>query len=163
MTHPKQPEEPPEYDRAWALYGCGNAAALQDPHLQQRLEKMLDESGFERFGSVSHKFGDEGGVTALSIIGASNAAIHTWPEHGTAIVGLFYCHDHGKHGGGNNDVKAEKFEELMLSLLCPTRAFRLQTRAIPVLVPASLPTGWVNIPTASNVEVLKPRRRRARI
>ena len=95
MTHV---QVPPECDRAWALYDVGNEPPLSDPHLQQVLEEMLDDSHFERFGGTAFKFGDAGGVTAISIIGASLAAFHTWPEHRSMIVNLFYCHDHTKHG-----------------------------------------------------------------
>lgn len=158
------PEPPPECDRAWALYDVENISLLSDPHLQQVLEGMLDISDFERFGGASYKFGGGGGVTALAIIGASLAAFHTWPEHRSMIVNLFYCHDHTRCSGGNNDAKAERFERCIVEYFKPGRIFRLPTRMIPVTNLAIVPAGWQEMPQAAtqNVERLPSRRRAIR-
>jgi|GEM_PF-4911072 len=136
----KTETEPPERVRSWAFYDCENQLPLEDPSLHEKLRDHLVMAGFECFGSICHKFGP--GVTAVVIIGASCADVHTWPEKGTAIVRIFYCQDHSKHEGGNNDAKSDAFLRLMLELFKPKVATELPRLDIPVEQPLGLPRGW---------------------
>jgi S-adenosylmethionine/arginine decarboxylase-like enzyme len=111
----------------WGFYGCGNIAALRDPGLGEKLKEFLLSAGFTVFAHGAHVFPDEGGVSAMAIIGESSADFHAWPEHGTIHVRLFYC-----QFTCNNDTKAESFLNSCREHFLPERVVEVERNIFPV-------------------------------
>jgi len=54
------------------------------------VEKACKEAGATVIKSMDHGFEPQG-YTALFLLAESHAAVHTWPEHGYALVNYFSC------------------------------------------------------------------------
>ncbi len=73
------------------LKGC-DADLLRD---EAELRRVACEAA--RIGNmtivsvVSHKFGNEGGVSVVVIVAESHISVHTWPEHAYATVDVYTC------------------------------------------------------------------------
>ncbi len=56
------------------------------------IEHVARMPGVTILGTIKHDF-PGGGLTGLIVLGESHAAIHTWPELGTAWIELVTCGD----------------------------------------------------------------------
>ena len=72
--------------------GC-QAEALRDVVVVTRLmEQVIRELDLRVVGDGQrHKFGGEGGVTALYLLSESHLACHTYPELGVLTINLYCC------------------------------------------------------------------------
>ncbi len=113
--------------------------ALQDEEdLLTLLRSSLQGAGIDVFNSVSHKFcGGGEGVTAVCIIGASCADIHTWPENNTLVLQCFACGDKEKEVG--------VFILSMIEHLLPTRVYSIPERSFYTAIPRIIPLTWQQI------------------
>jgi S-adenosylmethionine/arginine decarboxylase-like enzyme len=59
--------------------------------MQRVIIKRIRRAGFQVLNDAFTKFEGAGGYTHVVIIGESCIDVHTWPEHGTAHVRIFYC------------------------------------------------------------------------
>ena len=117
-------------------FGTEAAADLQDAaFLTATLRKSLEEAGIDVFHTLHHKFTGGGeGVTAVCIIGASCADIHTWPEHGTMVLRCFAC--------GDKEQSVQEFFGSMIGHLLPRKVYEVQGRTIRTAIPDEIPSSW---------------------
>lgn len=137
----------PERDRAWGFYGCRDLQFLASGRaLARALRDCLVAAEIPTFGGAHHKFPEGGGgVTAVQIIGASCADVHTWPEFGTAIVRCFAC--------GDKDAQVERFVQHMLLKYRPQAPYEVSGREIPILLPHSIPEDWRAVRVPNHREI----------
>lgn len=79
---------------AWIIDASGcEPERLRDPRgLRALLDRIVDELHLCPIGEpLIHKFGGEGGVTALLLLSESHLAVHTFPEVGAATLDLYCC------------------------------------------------------------------------
>jgi S-adenosylmethionine/arginine decarboxylase-like enzyme len=130
--------ESDERDHCWIFgFDAEDAHKLRsEERLKRSLEKCLDSVHIDTYGSRSHKFIDGGaGVTSVTIIGASCADIHTWPEYGTLILRCFAC--------GDKEHAVQAFLRHMLRAHNPAHAYEILGRAIKTQIPSEIPSDWV--------------------
>ena len=87
-----------------------NAGLLDDFNfIRETVKEAAGAAGATIVGETFHKF-DPYGVTGIIAITESHLSIHTWPEHGCAMVDIFTC------GSSFNPHKAA--ELIIESLQC---------------------------------------------
>lgn len=65
---------------------------LQKPdYIQQALEDGSRAAKATVIHSYFHHFGEEQGVSGVTILAESHVSIHTWPEAGYAAIDIFMC------------------------------------------------------------------------
>ena len=73
------------------LWGCSH---LRD---MTRIESAMREAatvcGATVLEIMLHSFGENAGITRVSILAESHISIHTWPETGYAAIDVFMCGD----------------------------------------------------------------------
>ncbi|MDB5225478.1 MAG: S-adenosylmethionine decarboxylase [Candidatus Adlerbacteria bacterium] len=126
----------PERDHLWGFYNCRDLLLLKSGRaIARSLKEYLQNAGIPTLAGAHHKFTDGGeGVTAVQIIGASCADVHTWPEFGTVVVRCFAC--------GDKDKEVQKFLASMLSKFRPQDPYEIPDRNIPTSLPDAIPPNW---------------------
>ena len=72
------------------VYDCAKDRLDDCDGLVKLLETAAVIAGATVIKSMSHKF-DPQGVTALVLLSESHVSIHTYPEHGIAVLDMFTC------------------------------------------------------------------------
>lgn len=62
----------------------------EHPHLEEDIENLLTQAGFQVLNQVEHHF-QPYGYTGLWLLGESHLAIHTFPEEGRGYLELSSC------------------------------------------------------------------------
>jgi len=73
---------------------CGVAPVLLDDEaaLRRVVGTALEQAGATVLQVIAHRFAPQG-VTVLALLAESHAALHSWPERGSAFVDVFTCGD----------------------------------------------------------------------
>jgi S-adenosylmethionine decarboxylase proenzyme len=66
-----------------------------EQYIRQATLNIVKETKMHLLGIQSHKLEPQG-VSVVALLAESHLSIHTWPEHGSALIDLFTC------GGGFN-------------------------------------------------------------
>jgi S-adenosylmethionine decarboxylase proenzyme len=61
-----------------------------EQYLRQATLNIVKETKMTLLGIQSHKL-DPQGVSVVALLAESHLSIHTWPEHGTALIDVFTC------------------------------------------------------------------------
>ncbi len=73
-------------------HGCGPEALRDLDCVRGVLEDVLRRLELRVVGDgLFHRFGGEGGVTAMYLLTESHLTCHTYPEHGLATFNLYCC------------------------------------------------------------------------
>ena len=59
--------------------------------IQKTLEKSADAAGATILHSYYHPFGENMGVSGITVLAESHISIHTWPERKFAAIDIFMC------------------------------------------------------------------------
>lgn len=74
------------------LYRADSAMLNDREGLEEAVVSIIRNAGMHLLSVAAHKL-DPQGVTVVAGISESHLTIHTWPEHGTALIDLFTCGD----------------------------------------------------------------------
>src|SRR6056300_613177 len=77
----------------FTLKGCSENLLDDESHIRNVLVHAAQVCKSTLLNVSSHKF-DPQGVTAIALLAESHISIHTWPENGMAVCGVFTCGDH---------------------------------------------------------------------
>jgi S-adenosylmethionine decarboxylase len=61
-----------------------------EEYLRQATLNIVKETKMTLLGIQSHKL-DPQGVSVVALLAESHLSIHTWPEHGSALIDVFTC------------------------------------------------------------------------
>jgi len=130
---------PPEQNFTWLLYGCVDSSQMKNgPRMLHALKRSLQEANIDTYGGLQYQFTEGGeGVTAVEIVGASCADVHTWPECGAAVVRCFAC--------GDKEAQVRRFAQNIIRRLQPTEVYELPPQVLFVEKPMSVPQSWIKI------------------
>lgn len=135
MTQRRSPPKP-EREFTWVLFGCEVSLLKDTERIVHALKRSLQKARIDTYGGHSYKFLEGGeGVTAVEIVGASCADIHTWPEHASAVVRCFAC--------GDKDVQVKDFVQHMLTYTSCEEAYEVPERIFYVEKPEIIPPTWI--------------------
>lgn len=74
------------------LIDLHGASGLSDAEkIERAMRAAVTAIGATLLSLDLHRFGGEGGVTAVAMLAESHMSIHTWPEQGFAAVDVFVC------------------------------------------------------------------------
>ena len=74
----------------------GSFGTLNDEeYLREVILRIIDKVQMTLLGIQSAKLNPQG-VSVVAMLSESHLSIHTWPEHGTALIDLFTCGDGAK-------------------------------------------------------------------
>jgi S-adenosylmethionine decarboxylase len=59
----------------------------------EALKRAANEAGATVITERWHHFGDGHGYTGVIVLAESHISVHTWPEHGSALIDAFMCGD----------------------------------------------------------------------
>jgi S-adenosylmethionine decarboxylase len=55
------------------------------------IDKVIEGTGVQDLGRVTHKFPDDSGYTIVVCLAESHIAVHTWPELGKVTLDVYLC------------------------------------------------------------------------
>ena len=71
------------------FWGCENLTDIE--FIKTAMEQAAKACGATILETKLHSFGEEGGVTGVSVLAESHISIHTWPEIDFAALDIFVC------------------------------------------------------------------------
>ena len=94
LDHFKTDAQGARYAGDHLLVEFWGAEHLRDPeYICRALEDGARAAGATSLHSHYHHFGDEAGVSGVTVLAESHITIHTWPEVGYAAIDVFMCGD----------------------------------------------------------------------
>jgi len=72
------------------LYDCTSPVSHDPDALERVFVEALQSAGFDRIEHLSHQFPVQG-MTFITILQQSHAALHTWPESRFVSVDVYSC------------------------------------------------------------------------
>ena len=77
------------------LQGANPAKLDDEEYLRNACLSIIEKANMHLLGIQSAKLNPQG-VSVVAMLAESHLSIHTWPEHGSALVDLFTCGDGAK-------------------------------------------------------------------
>lgn len=94
LDHFKCADDGERYAGDHLLIEFWGASRLAEPDfIRHALEDGARAAGATILHSHYHHFGEESGVSGVTVLAESHITIHTWPEVGYAAIDVFMCGD----------------------------------------------------------------------
>ncbi len=81
--------------------------------IKKEAGNIIKKSGFKIINFCGHKFKNSG-VSLVFLVSESHVAIHTWPEHGSVNIDIFFC-NYSKNNAKKGEVALKMFRDVFQS------------------------------------------------